>query len=375
MLREREQSEKACTMITDRVISNCIEEVKEIAGIDIEVFDHLGQKIAGTSSVLSEDTAAIGSFINDADDLRFAKGSVSVKIKDGEDLAYVLVSNETGDEGVRTRLAALQLKNLVAAYRDKVDRNSFYQNLLLDNLLDVDIYNKARKHHIDPAQRRCVFIIEPMGKKDSGLIDMVRELFFTEAGDHVTAVDEDHVVVIKALAPNDDENDLLETANMLVDAAGSEAMSDVRVAYGTITDDIKTVPVSYREARTALEIGRIFYPRKNCIEYGNLGVGRLIYQLPVDLCRLFVREIFGDEIPEEIDEEMLTTVNKFFENSLNVSETSRQLFIHRNTLIYRIEKLQKATGLDVRVFDDALTLKIALMVVKYLNLFPEAPHA
>ncbi len=361
-------------MINDRVIANCIEEVKEIAGIDLEVFDASGRKIAATSSLFEADTDAVRSFVNEAEDHRIASGRVFVKISDADEVAYVLVSNETEGEGVSTRLAALQLKNLVIAYRDKVDRNSFYQNLLLDNLLDVDIYNKARKHHIDPAQRRCVFIIEPMGKKDSGLIEMVRELFYTEAGDHVTAVDEDHVVVIKALADDDDETDLQETANMLVDMAGSEAMSDVRVAYGTITDDIKTVPASYREARTALEIGRIFYPRKNCIEYGNLGVGRLIYQLPVDLCRLFVREIFGDEIPEEIDEEMLTTVNKFFENSLNVSETSRQLFIHRNTLIYRIEKLQKATGLDVRVFDDALTLKIALMVVKYLNLFPEAPR-
>ena len=117
----------------------------------------------------------------------------------------------------------------------------------------------------------------------------------------------------------------------------------------------------------ALEVAKIFYPMKRTIEYGNLGVGRLIYQLPVDLCQLFVKEIFGDNIPEEIDEEILSTVSKFFENNLNVSETSRQLYIHRNTLIYRIEKLQKATGLDVRVFDDALTLKIALMVVNYMK--------
>ena len=210
-------------------------------------------------------------------------------------------------------------------------------------------------------------MIEPTGRKENNLIEMVRELFYSEAGDFVTAVDEDRVVVIRAL--NDDEGaaELEETAEMLVDMAGSEAASDVRVAYGTTAEDIKGVSRSYKEAKMALEVAKIFYPMRRTVEYGNLGVGRLIYQLPVALCQLFIKEIFGDNIPGEIDEETLATVNKFFDNSLNVSETSRQLFIHRNTLIYRIEKLQKATGLDVRVFDDALTLKIALMVVNYMK--------
>ena len=188
----------------------------------------------------------------------------------------------------------------------------------------------------------------------------------------MTEVDENHVIVIKAVADDDGKDELEETAKMLVDMAGSEAMSDVRVAYGTVAEDIKGVSKSYKEAKMALEVGKIFYPLMRTIEYGNLGVGRLIYQLPVNLCQLFIKEIFGDNIPEEIDDEILATVNKFFENSLNVSETSRQLFIHRNTLIYRIEKLHAATGLDIRVFDDALTLKIALMVVNYMNYVKES---
>ena len=204
-------------------------------------------------------------------------------------------------------------------------------------------------------------------EKDNNLMEMVKELFYSQAGDHVTAVDDSRIVVIKALADGDEAEDLEESARMLVDMAESEAMCDVRVAYGTVVSDIRGVTSSYREAKMALEVAKIFYPMKRTIEYGNLGVGRLIYQLPVDLCQLFVKEIFGDNIPEEIDEEILSTVSKFFENNLNVSETSRQLYIHRNTLIYRIEKLQKATGLDVRVFDDALTLKIALMVVNYMK--------
>ena len=210
-------------------------------------------------------------------------------------------------------------------------------------------------------------MIEPEIAKDNNLMEMVKELFYSQAGDHVTAVDDSRIVVIKAIADGDEAEDLEESARMLVDMAESEAMCDVRVAYGTVVSDIRGVTASYREAKMALEVAKIFYPMKRTIEYGNLGVGRLIYQLPVDLCQLFVKEIFGDNIPEEIDEEILSTVSKFFENNLNVSETSRQLYIHRNTLIYRIEKLQKATGLDVRVFDDALTLKIALMVVNYMK--------
>ena len=352
-------------MISDQVIRNCIEEVKTIAGIEIAVLNIEGTVVAATSPApVSE--KAISGFIGGDDDEAEADGKLLLRIKDDDETVYVLVSDTDAAGNVSARLAAAQLKNLITAYKDRIDRNSFFQDLLLDNLLLVDIYNRARKLHVEPSLKRCVYVIEPAGTKDPGLMEMVRELFFTEAGDHVTAVDENHIIVIKAV-PDDGEDALKETADMLIEMARSEAMSDVRVAYGTVTDDIKGVSASYKEARMALEVSRIFYPLKRCIEYGNLGVGRLIYQLPVNLCRLFIKEIFGDDIPEEIDDEILTTVNRFFDNSLNVSETSRQLFIHRNTLIYRIEKLQKLTGLDIRVFDDALTLKIALMVVNYLK--------
>ena len=354
-------------MISDRVIENCIKEINEISGIGVIISDTQGNTIAKAGDIKDSDASVIQSFLQKSSRSMTEDDRIYIRISDeGEDL-YVLISDDDSRNNVCARLAASQLQNLVIAYKDKIDRNLFFQALLLDNLLPVDIYNRARKLHVETSQKRCVFVIEPIGTPDGTLTEMVRELFFTEAGDHVTAVDEDRVVVIKALEEDADKEDLEETARMLVDMAGSEAMSDVRVAYGTITDDIKGVSKSYREAKMALEIGKLFYPLKRTVEYGNLGVGRLIYQLPVSLCRLFVKEIFGDDIPEEIDEETLTTVNRFFENSLNVSETSRQLFIHRNTLIYRIEKLQKATGLDVRVFDDALTLKIALMVVNYLK--------
>ena len=166
----------------------------------------------------------------------------------------------------------------------------------------------------------------------------------------------------------DSYRELKHIAEMIVDMVNSEAMVNVRVSYGTIVHELKNVSRSFKEAKMALDVGRIFYAEKDVIAYHALGIGRLIYQLPESLCRIFIQEVFGSStIPEEVDEEILATVQKFFENSLNISETSRQLFVHRNTLVYRIEKVQKATGLDMRVFEDALTFNIALMVVNYLK--------
>ena len=169
------------------------------------------------------------------------------------------------------------------------------------------------------------------------------------------------------MKPGETYDELEKTANMVLDMLNTEAMTKVHVAFGTVVGEIKEVSRSYKEAKMALDVGKIFYSDKNVIAYNKLGIGRLIYQLPLPLCRMFIKEIFDGKSPDEFDDETLTTINKFFENSLNVSETSRQLYIHRNTLVYRLDKLQKSTGLDLRVFEDAITFKIALMVVKYMK--------
>ena len=255
----------------------------------------------------------------------------------------------------------------MAAYKERFDRNNFFQNLLLDNLLLVDIYNRAKKLHIEVTVPRVVLIVETEKERDSTAAEFLGGLFSSQSGDFITAIDESSVILIKSLEPGEGYETVEQTANMIVDMMNAEAMMNVRVAYGTIVQELKDVSKSYKEASLALDVGKIFYVEKKVNAYSNLGIGRLIYQLPVNLCRIFIDEIFGDADPAEFDEEILTTVNKFFENNLNVSETSRQLFVHRNTLVYRIEKLQKSTGLDVRTFDDALTFKIAMMVVNYMK--------
>ena len=180
-------------------------------------------------------------------------------------------------------------------------------------------------------------------------------------------MDEKNIILVKEVKSTATYEDLNKTASIIVDMLNTEAMISVHVAFGTIVNEIKEVSRSYKEAKMALDVGKIFYSDKNIIAYSNLGIGRLIYQLPIPLCRMFIKEIFDGKSPDEFDEETLTTINKFFENSLNVSETSRQLYIHRNTLVYRLDKIEKSTGLDLRVFEDAITFKIALMVVKYMK--------
>lgn len=204
-------------------------------------------------------------------------------------------------------------------------------------------------------------------EKDGNALETVRSLFSSKTRDFITAVDEKNIILVREVKQGETYSDLEKTANMLLDMLNTEAMSKVNVAFGTIVNEIKDVSRSYKEAKMALDVGKIFYSTKNVVAYSRLGIGRLIYQLPLPLCRMFIKEIFDGKSPDDFDEETLTTINKFFENSLNVSETSRQLYIHRNTLVYRLDKLQKSTGLDLRVFEDAITFKIALMVVKYMK--------
>ena len=265
------------------------------------------------------------------------------------------------------KLAAFQIRNLLVAYKERYDKDNFIKNLLLDNLLLVDIYNRAKKLHIETNVKRVVFLIETKNEKDVNALETIKGLFAGKKKDFITQVDEKNIILVKEVAENEDYDDMEKTARVILDMLNSEAMSLVHVSYGTMVNEIKDVSRSYKEAKMALDVGRIFYSDRNVIAYSSLGIGRLIYQLPMPLCKMFIKEIFGAKSPDDFDDETIATINKFFENSLNVSETSRQLYIHRNTLVYRLDKLQKSTGLDLRVFDDAITFKIALMVVKYMK--------
>lgn len=295
------------------------------------------------------------------------QGCQYLKIYDEEDPVYVLLCGDSSEEYMIGKIAVSNIQNLITAYKERFDRNNFFQNLILDNLLLVDIYNRAKKLHIEIQKPRVVLLLEIPAGKENYAMEFLKSMFSAQSGDYVTAVDENTLIVIKQVEAKDSYAEVVEVAETTVAMMNTEAMINVRVAYGTIVEELKDVSKSYKEAKMALDVGKIFYAEKTVTAYSTLGIGRLIYQLPINLCEMFIEEIFGGKVPEELDEETLTTINTFLENNLNVSETSRQLYVHRNTLLYRLEKLEKYTGLDIRIFDDALTLKIALMVVRYMR--------
>lgn len=355
-------------MISNQILQGTLDGLKSIAGIDLCVIDTEGIVLAATFPEAEENQSAVLTFVESPADSQVVQGCQFFKVFDEHQLEYVLLAKgTTNDSYMVGKMASFQIQNLLVAYKERFDKDNFIKNLLLDNLLLVDIYNRAKKLHIETDVRRAVFLIETKTEKDNNALETVRSLFATKTKDFITAVDEKNIILVKELKQADNYDDLSRTAKVILDMLNTEAMSKVHVAYGTIVNEIKEVSRSYKEAKMALDVGKIFYSTKNVIAYNNLGIGRLIYQLPIPLCKMFIREIFDGKSPDEFDEETLSTVNKFFENNLNVSETSRQLYIHRNTLVYRLDKLQKSTGLDLRVFEDAITFKIALMVVKYMK--------
>ena len=355
-------------MISNQILQNTIEGLKSITRIDLGVMDTDGKTLATTFPEPGDYENAVLSFVESPAESQVIQGYQFFKIYDEHQLEYILIANG-GSEDVYMvgKIAAFQIQNLLVAYKERFDKDNFIKNLLLDNLLLVDIYNRAKKLHIETEVRRVVYIVETNREKDGNELEKVRSIFGGKSKDFVTAVDEKNIIVVKELAENETYEDLEKTAEVILNLFKADEDCEAYIAYGTVVNEIKEVSRSYKEARMALDVGKIFFEEKNIIAYSALGIGRLIYQLPIPLCKMFIKEIFDGKSPDDFDEETLTTINKFFENSLNVSETSRQLYIHRNTLVYRLDKLQKSTGLDLRVFEDAITFKIALMVVKYMK--------
>lgn len=355
-------------MISNQILQSTVEGLKQISRVEFGVIDTEGNVLAATFPEAADFSEPARIFVNSPADSQEVQGYQFFKVYDETQLEYVLLaSGSTDDTYMIGKMAAFQIQGLLVAYKERFDKDNFIKNLLLDNLLLIDIYNRAKKLHINTDSRRVVFILETNHEKDTVSMESIRTNLGNKSGDFITAVDEKSIIVVKELEESDGSEELEQTAHTIISSLDADTREVAHVAYGTVVNEIKEVSRSYKEARMALDVGKIFFDERNVIAYSSLGIGRLIYQLPIPLCKMFIREIFGGKSTDDFDEETLTTINKFFENSLNVSETSRQLYIHRNTLVYRLDKLQKSTGLDLRVFEDAITFKIALMVVKYMK--------
>ena len=325
-------------MISNQILQSTIEGLKAIARVELCVVDIDGKAVAMTAEEMEKCGRPAAEFARSPADSQEIQGYQYFKIFDEQQLEYVLIAGGIGEDVYMVgKMVAFQIQNLLVAYKERFDKDNFIKNLLLDNLLLVDIYSRAKKLHIQTDVKRVALIIETDNARDSNVLETMRTFYGSNSKDFVTAVDENSVIVVKDLSEGDSAREIDRSASAIAAFLEKENYKDVRIAYGTTVGEIKDVSRSY------------------------------IYQLPIPLCKMFIKEIFDGKSPDDFDEETLTTINKFFENSLNVSETSRQLFIHRNTLVYRLDKLQKSTGLDLRVFEDAITFKIALMVVKYMK--------
>ena len=265
------------------------------------------------------------------------------------------------------QMAFIALNDAKTFYEEKHDRGTFVKNIIMDNILPGDIYIRAKELHFATDAPRAVFLVRQLGHTDVATVDVLSGLFPDKGQDFVLSINETDIAVVKQISVSTAVEELDKLAHVMEDTLKNELFVKTVIGYGTVAEHLRSLADSYKEAQTAIEVGKVFEAEKSIISYQNLGIGRLIYQLPTTLCEIFLSEVFKKNPVDSLDQETLFTINKFFENNLNVSETSRKLFVHRNTLVYRLEKIKKITGLDLREFDHAIVFKVALMVRQYLS--------
>lgn len=355
-------------MKLQQVLKKCLEDWKNISQLDFCLLNEDNSVFLSTCSKRLPAASRLDAFREDSA-LCVSNTACSLyKIKDNGQVVYLLIVwGNTASSSTIGELAVCQIESLLTAYAEKNDKNTFMQNLLLGTYSEVDAFNKAKKLHIATSVRRAVFLVETKQNKDEHALATIRNIFSGRTRDFITAIDDTGIIIVRELQPLETYEKFQDTAAMLVDMLNTEAMTQAWVSYSNVADDLKQLSNAFKEAKMAMEIGKIFYADLNVFPYNRLGIGRLIYQLPVSVCEMFIDEIFREETLDSLDEETLITIRTFFENSLNLSETSRKLYVHRNTLVYRFEKLQKKFGLDIRTFEDALTFKLSMMVVDYIK--------
>ena len=357
--------------MSNSVFQSVIVQLRDISDRVFGVIDTEGCVISSTDmSLLGERWPDAALKVGNASEsiVTFAQKSFKAIMGNSNYFEYAVFCSGD-DETARSfcQMAFIALNDAKTFYEEKHDRGTFVKNIIMDNILPGDIYIRAKELHFATDAPRAVFLIRQVGHSDVATVDVLTGMFPDKMQDFVLSVNETDVAIIKQISGTVTAEDLEKIAVSVEDTLKNELRIKTIIGIGTVAEHLRELADSYKEAQTAIEVGKVFDTEKSVMHYENLGIGRLIYQLPTTLCEIFLREVFKKNSLDSLDQETLFTINKFFENSLNVSETSRQLYIHRNTLVYRLDKLQKSTGLDLRVFEDAITFKIALMVVKYMK--------
>lgn len=319
-----------------RNLQKCMEDWKQISGLDFCLLSEDNSVFVATGERRIPSAGKLEDFRN-GDALCTANASCCLyKVMDRDELLYILIVWGSGEStSTIGELAVCQIRSLIEAYSEKNDKNAFMQKLLLGSYSEVEAFNRAKKLHISSSCQRAVFLVETRQAGDEHALTMIRNIFSARTHDFITSVDDKGIIIVRELVSTETYENLEATAHMLVDMLGAEAMTQAWVAYSNVANGLRDLANAYKEARMALEIGKIFYSERNVFGYRKLGIGRLIYQLPEEVCEMFIEEIFDGESLDAIDGETLNIIRTFFENNLNLSETSRQLYVHRNTLVYQ----------------------------------------
>ena len=356
--------------MSSRVFQSVIVQMKEATDRVIGVID------ADSNVISCSDTSLIGEKWPEAV-IKLNSAPDSVVVVDKKTFKPLVswstyfdyaVFAEGDDETARSLcvMAYVALNGAKTYYEEKHDKGTFVKNIITDNILPGDIYIRAKELHFVTDAPRAVFLVRQVGRADVASVDVLSGMFPDKQQDVGLSINETDIAIVKQLAPGTEKAELLQTAQTIEQTLRSELFVKTVIGISTVAGHLRELADAYKEAQVAIEVGKVFETEKTIINYENLGIGRLIYQLPTTLCEIFLSEVFKKNSIDTLDQETLFTINKFFENNLNVSETSRKLFVHRNTLVYRLEKIKKLTGLDLREFDDAIIFKVALMVKKYL---------
>ncbi len=357
--------------MSSRMFQNVILQMKEATDRKIGVIDADGSVVSCTDpSITGEKWMECVMRLSGAEEPTVHCNGMTLRslTSDSSHLEFaVFVEGEDAQARTFCTMAAVALSSARIYYEEKHDKGTFVKNIIMDNILPGDIYIRAKELHFPSEVQRAVFLVRQIGRADVAAVDVLQSLFPDRQQDFVLSINETDIAVIKQVTPETDSAELLRIAQSMEDTMRTELFTKTTIGIGTISNYLRELADSYKEAQVAIEVGKVFDTEKNIINYENLGIGRLIYQLPTTLCEIFLSEVFKKNSIDTLDQETLFTINKFFENNLNVSETSRKLFVHRNTLVYRLEKIKKLTGLDLREFDHAIIFKVALMVKKYLN--------
>ena len=356
--------------MSNSVFQSVIVQLRDVSDRVFGVIDTEGCVISCTDmSVLGERWTDAALKVGNASEsiVTFAQKSFKAIMGNSNYFEYAVFCSGD-DETARSfcQMAFIALNDAKTFYEEKHDRGTFVKNIIMDNILPGDIYIRAKELHFATDAPRAVFLIRQVGHSDVATVDVLTGMFPDKMQDFVLSINETDVAVIKQISGTVTAEDLEKIAVNIEETLKNELRIKTIIGIGTVSEHLRELADSYKEAQTAIEVGKVFDNEKSVMHYENLGIGRLIYQLPTTLCEIFLREVFKKNSLDSLDQETLFTINKFFENNLNVSETSRKLFVHRNTLVYRLEKIRKLTGLDLRQFDHAIVFRVALMVRQYL---------